>query len=406
MNDLTRIFLALFSEEGIGGMIFDTFKQINLMLSNVDWPQIIKIALFVGLAIGLTILLLLANDKIFAYYNSKRIKKHHLTIRNNGNVPSIFLLRTVDLPKQLAVRFRVGDMPMIWVSRKEATAPRQEESESEAPKQEKQAPAGKTASDTSLVPNLQDPFAAAKNAAEETVNTGRKAVTEVGKKAGTIAGIISSVTSLFGVKSPELQNAQSSLKNVQQQSNEAIQSVNNKLGTVDTLSNQVGSIVPKDAVANAGKSALSGVQQGGPVSGSGGTDPVTGNTMDNSQSSGARDFVFDEEVWRSNLGKVDAEGGDLNYAMSKTIQPGESMQIDVDIMNISDRSDPVSLMYKIEVLQVPQTNLQLAAPKEYVNGIVIYPKISLWSRIMPSALIVAMIVISLQLLAGYSHFVF
>ena len=75
-------------------------------------------------------------------------------------------------------------------------------------------------------------------------------------------------------------------------------------------------------------------------------------------------------------------------------------------MNISNSSAPISLMYKIEVLQIPQTNLQLAAPKEYVNGIVIYPKISVWSRIIPYAVIIALITISIQLLAGYSHLIF
>ena len=75
-------------------------------------------------------------------------------------------------------------------------------------------------------------------------------------------------------------------------------------------------------------------------------------------------------------------------------------------MIMSESSAPVSLMYKIEVLQIPQTKLQLAAPKEYINGIVIYPKISLMSRILPNALIIAMIIMALQLLAGYSHFIF
>ena len=404
MNSYFDFILELLQEENLGGIMFDGFRRVNNLLSQIDWIQIMKIVIFIALASGLTIVLLVANDKIFAYYNDKRIKRHHLTIRNNGNVPSIFLFRTIDLPKQLAVRFRVGDMPMIWVSRKDTTVQQPAEIKAEEPVQASVSRGN--SSETSLVPDLRDPFADAAGTVGKAASGAKKAVTDVGKKAGFIAGIISSFMNLFGIKSDTLSDAQGSLKNVQQQSNETIQTVNTKMGTADTLTNQVKSIVPENSFPDAVKSAAPGVQTSGSVSGAAETEEAARNSLDLSQSAAARDFVFDEDVWRSNIGKVDEQGGDLNYAMSKTLEPGESLKIDVDIMNIADSSDPVSLMYKIEVLQIPQTKLQLAAPKEFVNGIVIYPKISLWSRIIPGAVIVALIIISLQLLAGYSHLVF
>lgn len=395
--------LKLFSFDSWFSSFPDTFRLMNDMISNINWLEIMKIALFISLACGLTIGLLIANDKVFHHYNEKRIKKHHLTIRNNGNVPSIFLLRTVDLPKHLAVRFRVDDLPMIWVSRKEAAKPQPENAVTDV---QEQRPGRSAVSETALVPDLQDPFSAVTDTAGKTVKSTRKAVTDVGRKAGLFAGIISSVTNLFGVKAPGLQEAQSTLKNVQQQSNQTIQSINSKLGTADTLANQVGSVLPKDGLSNAAKGAVSGLQQGGSVSGMSGAEFMARDAIGLTQSSGARDLTFDEDIWRRNIGKVDEEGGELNYAMSKTLQPGESMQIDVDLMNLSASSSPVSLMYKIEVLQIPQTQLPLAAPREYITGIVIYPRISLWSRIVPSALMIALVVVSLQLLAGYSHLVF
>lgn len=413
MIDPSGFLLELLTKKNLGAIVFDIFKRMNMILSDINWIQIIKIAMFIALAVGLTIVLLVANDKVFEYYNSKRIKKHHLTIRNNGNVPSIFLLRTVDLPKQLVIRFRVGDLPMIWMSRKEAPKAQPEEEITEAPEE---APAGRRSTETTLVPDLKDPFSNAVDAAGKAVTGARKTASNVGKTTGLFAGIINSVTSLFGVKSEGLQNAQGALKDVQQVSNQAIQSVNTKLGTADTLSNQVGSLIPKNVIPDAAKgivsdvkkagSAVSALQQSEAFPGSVGPELKENGTMNLSQPVGARDFVYDEEVWRSNLGKVDEEGGDLNYAMSKTLQPGESMRVDVDIMNTSRSSAPVSLMYKIEIQQIPQTKLQLAAPKEYISGIVIYPKISVMSRIIPYTVVVGLIVISIQLLAGYSHYIF
>ncbi|MBQ6510306.1 MAG: hypothetical protein IJI07_12600 [Flexilinea sp.] len=401
MNSYGNFLLELLREENLGDILFSGFREMNDMLSHIDWPQIMKIVIFIALAGGLTIMLLVANDRIFARYNAKRIKKHHLTIRNNGNVPSIFLFRTIDLPKQLAIRFRVGDMPMIWVSRKNTPIQQPEEVKAEEPEQV--SVSQKASTETALVPDLKNPFSEAADTAGKAASGAKKAVTDVGKKAGFIAGIISSFTSLFGIKSDTLSGAQGSLKNVQQQSNEMIQTVNSKAGTAETLTNQVKSIVPEDSFRNAANGAVSGTQAPGSV---GGAEVMARDTLNLSQPAGSRDLVFDEDVWRNNIGKVDEKGGDLNYAMSKTLEPGESLKIDLDIMNISNSSAPISLMYKIEVVQIPQTKLQLAAPKEYVNGIVIYPKISVWSRIIPYAVIIALIIISLQLLAGYSHLIF
>ena len=403
MNNYMDIVLEFFHQNFFSGVVIATFREMNVFLANIDWLQVIKIAIFIALAVLLTVGLLIANDKVFDYFNEKRIKRHHLMIRNNGNIPSIFLLRTVDLPKQLAVRFRIGDMPMIWVSRKEAS-----KSQPEAIKEEavNNPAAVQKNSEPGLLPDLKDPFSEAKDTAGKAITTTRKTAANIGRTAGLFAGIIGSVTNLLGIKAPALQEAQGALKDVQQQSNQAIQAVNSKIGTADTLVNQVGSVVPKNPFPDSAKAAAQGAAESRSASVAAGSEMMSSSSINLAQSGGMRDFVFDENVWRTNLGKIDEGGGSLNYAMSKTLEPGESMKIDVDIMIMSESSAPVSLMYKIEVLQIPQTKLQLAAPKEYINGIVIYPKISLMSRILPNALIIAMIIMALQLLAGYSHFIF
>ena len=403
MNNLAELFPNLLQTDFFPDMLIKTFIGLNDILAMIDWVQIMKIAIFVALAAGMTITLLVVTEKVFDKFNAQRIKKHHLTIRNNGNVPSIFLFRAVDLPKQLAIRFRIGDIPMIWASRRKAADPQPEAVKAE---EAKQAPEQNKSKDPGLVPDLKDPFSEVKDTAGKTINTARKTAANVGRTAGLFAGIIGSVTNLLGIKAPGLQQAQGALKDVQQQSNQTIQAVNSKLGTVDTLTNQVNSVVPKSPFPDAAKAAVQDMGKAGTAPETGGADLMTGSTMNISRSGGVQDFVFDEEVWHQNLGQLDEEGGELNYAMSKTIEPGESISIDLDIMNLSSSSAPVSLMYKIEVLQIPQTKMRLAAPKEYINGIVIYPKIPLMSRIIPNALIVALIVISLQILAGYSHFIF
>ena len=82
------------------------------------------------------------------------------------------------------------------------------------------------------------------------------------------------------------------------------------------------------------------------------------------------------------------------------------MKIDVEIMNLSDSTASVSHLYKIEVVQIPQTRLPLTAPNRYVNGIVIFEKVSQIERLMPQMFILGMVIISIQIIAGISYLLF
>lgn len=389
----------------IGFLLKSMFDAFNSMWDGLDFILLVKIACFIGVSTLLTVVLLLVNDWIFdRYVAAKRTKRHHLTLTNRGNVPSIFLLRTVELPKQIAVRFRVGDSPMIWVSRRTESDPETDEKEQlkkadgkKSKKSDSKAASDKKGSaDTALVPNLDKPFA--------VVDTAKKEVGKVAKSAGMIAGIISSVTSLLPWKSKALSDASDALKGFQQDSNNVIKSVNTKMGTLDTLSGQINNLAPKGAEGAAGI-FQSADPMAGAVSAAGTSGGVVNNQQDNSTLR-LKDFIYDEEVWQKNIDKVDENGGSLNYVQSKILEPGESMRIDVDIMNLSESVAPLSLLYKIELLQLPQTNLQLAAPKEYISGIVIFPKASEASRILPGAVMVLLLVLVIQLLAGLSHLLF
>jgi hypothetical protein len=119
-----------------------------------------------------------------------------------------------------------------------------------------------------------------------------------------------------------------------------------------------------------------------------------------------KNFVYDEEVWNKNIGKVDELGGSLNFFQSKILNPGESMKIDVEIMNLSESAAAVSHLYKIEVLQIPQTRVPLTAPNHYVNGIVIYEKVAQIERILPQMIVVGLVILSLQIVAAISNLVF
>ena len=82
------------------------------------------------------------------------------------------------------------------------------------------------------------------------------------------------------------------------------------------------------------------------------------------------------------------------------------MKIDVEIMHLSESAAAVSHLYKIEVLQIPQTRLPLTAPNHYVNGIVIYEKVAQIERILPQMIVVGLVILSLQIVAAISNLVF
>ena len=72
MNNYMDIVLEFFHQNFFSGVVIATFREMNVFLANIDWLQVIKIAIFIALAVLLTVGLLIANDKVFDYFNEKR----------------------------------------------------------------------------------------------------------------------------------------------------------------------------------------------------------------------------------------------------------------------------------------------------------------------------------------------
>ena len=94
----------------------DFIDELARRLRAIDWETMGKVGSVLIVSMLLVSLLVLINDRIHEASVKRRMKIHHLTIRNDGNSASVYLLHTVDLPKTLAVRFRIDGNPMIWVS--------------------------------------------------------------------------------------------------------------------------------------------------------------------------------------------------------------------------------------------------------------------------------------------------
>ena len=386
----------------------DFIDESARRLQAVDWETMGKVGSVLVVSMLLVSLLVLINDRIHEASVKRRMKIHHLTIRNDGNSASVYLLHTVDLPKTLAVRFRIDGNPMIWVSFDEGRTqePEQQETAKTAavPAPEKKESGQKSGS--GLVPNLNDPL--------KPVQEVSKTASEVGKKAGFFASILSTLSVLLPFMPSGLKDAQSTLKGVQQDSNALVGQINTKTNAVNTLGDQLGKLPGADKVggmvqssgidpAQMAKSAVAGDLQQASRDGGDGKDlaySVNGNLAL------GRNFVYDEEIWRKNIGKEDENGGALNYAQSRVLEPGESMKIDIEIMNLSESTAPISQMYKIEVIQVPQTRLHLSSVSRVLNGIVIFEKVSEISRIFPSAIAFLMIIAAVQIIAAFTYIIF
>ena len=397
----------------------DFLRELLDALSNldvpVDWGRVLRILFILMLTLFLTGLLFFLNELIFERYMNKRIKQHKLTITNNGNTPSIFLLRSVDIPKTLAIRFRVDGRPLIRVTY--APKNKEEEKAIEPEKATVIDVVEKKETDdhmNSLIPDLNDPLAKGKKVKpEEAVSTVTNTVNEIGKKAGFFASILSSISSLLPVKIGGIQDAQASLKGIQQQATQVTSTIGTKMNTMSSLGDQLGKLPMADSFAPAAQSAMQNagklgcefvkenLNSGQIISDEQlSSDPTRNNVLSD------KNFVYDEEVWNKNIGKVDELGGSLNYFQSKILKPGESMKIGVEIMNLSDSSAAVTHLYKIEVLQIPQTHLTLTAPTRFVNGIVIYEKGSFLNRILPQMIMIGLVIIAIQIIAGASFLIF
>ena len=373
------------------------------MLANANWGQFLRVGLFLMLSMFLFSMSVFLTNWIFDFYTKNKTRVHHLKIQNKGNTPSIYLLRTIDLPQQLAVRFRSGGKPMIWVSQKDTVA---EEEQKHKKEEEKQlAEAVQKTETQALIPDLNAPMEKEGVTIGDTVKVTKNELQNVGKKAGFVASFLGNIANLLPFKSPQISQAQAQLKDIQQGTNEAIGAINTKAGSVNSLQSQVGSLGIKTQIPDDAKAMInSGMQAEIKDIAVQGDRKPDDKSLSNRVA--MRNFVYDEDVWHSNLGKVDSMGGSLNYVQSRILNPGEAMDIDIEILNMNEASRTISLVYKLEVIQVPQTRLPIAAPHEFIRGTVVCPKNSLLRRLGPFLVEMLLVIIAIQILALYSHIVF
>ncbi len=402
------------------GELFNSISRISVP---IEWMRVLKVGFILVIALLMAGSLFFVNDWIFERYSNRRIKRHKLTITNHGNTSSIFLLRAVELPKSLAIRFRVNGMPLIRVT----YASKEETAEKPAPEKDVTVIDVAPSKDEdkehikSLIPDLNDPMELKKKKdalpkPEDAVGVVTKNINEVGKKAGFFASILSNIASLLPVRSSGLQEAQASLKGLQQDATQLTSAIGTKVNTFDSLGDQLGKLSGADKLTAAAKSVTPMVKSGipsamqavGGMQAAGGMNIHESGSMlqEQDESLHIKNFIYDEEVWNRNIGKVDELGDSLNFFQSKILAPGESMKVDVELMNLSDSPAAVSHLYKIEVLQIPQSRLTLTVPNRYVNGVVIYEKMSRIERLMPQILILGLVIISIQIIAGISYLIF
>lgn len=393
------------------------FMELAVAITKINWGQVYKISFILFLSLSMTSILFVINDYIFDYFIKRRMKTHHLRITNNGNTSSVFLLRTVEMPASLGIRFRIEDNPMIWVTyvpkkdKDEETAVEESHSVSESA-------AVQAEPENSLIPDLNDPMGASKKKKKpatvaETIAPVTKKVYDVGKQAGFFASILSNVSSLLPKNLKGISDVQSSLKGFQDQTNQVNVAINTKVSAMDNLTQQVSKLPMADKINNMQTpfsmpdekqlSKLAADRIGFNQTNSVNEDSEEVDREDMLQNS---QFNYEEEVWLKNIGKVDEKGGALIYAQSKVLDPGESMFIDIEIINLSESSAAVSHLYKIEVLQIPQSRLHLTAPSRFINGIVIFEKASMFKRILPQTITIGLMIVFLQIIATVTYLLF
>lgn len=412
--EFLSMMLSFFQNSDFVGELFNSISRISVP---IEWTRVLKVCFILVIALLMAGSLFFVNDWIFERYSNRRIKRHKLTITNHGNTSSIFLLRAVELPKSLAIRFRVNGMPLIRVT----YASKEETAKKPAPEKDVTVIDVAPSKDEdkehmkSLIPDLNDPMELKKKKdalpkPEDAVGVVTKNINDVGKKAGFFASILSNIASLLPVRSSGLQEAQASLKGLQQDATQLTSAIGTKVNTFDSLGDQLGKLSGADKLTAAAKSVTPMVKSGIPsaMQAAGGMNINESGSMLQVQDESLhiKNFIYDEEVWNRNIGKVDELGDSLNFFQSKILAPGESMKVDVELMNLSDSPAAVSHLYKIEVLQIPQSRLTLTVPNRYVNGVVIYEKMSRIERLMPQILILGLVIISIQIIAGISYLIF
>lgn len=394
---MTNYLSSLFKQLDFNDALNYILELVSINMKLINWPAIFRVCYFFLIALILLTLVFYVNDRAYANYRKFRIRRHQLTITNEGNTPSIFLLRPIEMPRGISIFFLANDSPMIYVVRRKKEEPKAEaegkkgkkDKEKADKREQKDVPSG----DGGLIPDLKNPMEVKKAAYNEA--------NKVTRKAGLFASLFSGLSSLLPGKNKALESGAAQFKDVQQGITNTTSAVNSKISSMNQVTSSAQSltkgVVPDDVKDKAASSVKSGVSEAAQEiqSHSNAQEYIESDLM-----------IYDEKFWRdADKEKRIAELGD-NYAQSRILKPGESMKIEIELRNLSSSFDQITHMYKIEVLQIPQSKLILSAPRQFINGIVSFPKISVLRQILPAWIVMALIVVVAWILALLSHLIF
>ncbi len=372
-------------------MLREFLTQVTYLIRTVNWGVVIRAFFILIVGVILAVWLLSWCDNYMSRLARNRIKRHKLSIVNVGNLPSVYLLRSVSLPDNIAIRFRSNGQPMIWITRldQDDIAAREKAEKKEAAEDALPEPAAEAAANQSssskLIPDLNNPMKNLK-AAEQNVKT--KA-----RKASRISTFLSNVTSLFNVKNSVINKAASTLKDAAQTTTQTLTGMDSNLAKASNLMNQAGGFIPDKAAEQVKQGAADALQKGSDAPSEADEPALTEFSM-------AKNFTYDEAVWRKNMTRRDKFGGSMIYAQSELINPGETLDVEVEILNMDESGAPVTLGYGIEITQIPRSKTTFTAPRQTVDGVVTFPKLPLWKMILPTALTVLMVAGSIQIIAA------
>ncbi len=372
-------------------MLREFLAQVTYLIRTVNWGVVIRAFFILIVGVILAVWLLSWCDNYMSRLARNRIKRHKLSIVNVGNLPSVYLLRSVSLPDNIAIRFRSNGQPMIWITRldQDDIAAREKAEKKEAAEDALPEPAAEAAANQSssskLIPDLNNPMKNLK-AAEQNVKT--KA-----RKASRVSTFLSNVTSLFNVKNSVINKAASTLKDAAQTTTQTLTGMDSNLAKASSLMNQAGGFIPDKAADQVKQGAADALQKGSEAPSEADEPALTEFSM-------AKNFTYDEAVWRKNMTRRDKFGGSMIYAQSELINPGETLDVEVEILNMDESGAPVTLGYGIEITQIPRSKTTFTAPRQTVDGVVTFPKLPLWKMILPTALTVLMVAGSIQIIAA------
>ena len=385
MSDLVTDLIAI-------KMLREFLSQVTYLIRTVNWGVVIRAFFILIVGVIIAVWLLSWCDNYMSRLSKKRIKRHKLSIVNAGNLPSVYLFRSVSLPDNIAIRFRSNGQPMIWITRldEDDLAAREKEEKKESGEDVLPEPAAEAAANQSasakLIPDLNNPM---KNLKAAEMNVKSKA-----RKASRVSTFLSNVTSLFNVKNSVINKAASTLKDAAQTTTQTLTGMDANLAKASNLMNQAGGFIPDKAAEQVKQGASDAIQAAAAEASSEADEPAL------TEFSMAKNFTYDESVWRKNMTRRDKFGGSMIYAQSELINPGETLEVEVEILNMDESGAPLTLGYGIEITQIPRSKTTFTAPRQTVDGVVTFPKLPLWKMILPTALTVLMVAGSIQIIAA------